>query len=324
VAADQPNRRVLLSLGAGVQSTTLALLAARGDLPLPEGAIFADTGWESAVTYAHLAWLTAELDGVLPIHVVRKERRDGTAAHIGDDALAVVAGRLPRLATPPVFVKGSREYNPCPIPAQHERFVRHVGGAANFVVMPLFARTFTGRTRQLRRQCTGEYKIAPIIKKVRELVGRRRGIRRTQPPFVEMWIGISADERPTRCKPSHEPWITNRWPLRELGLTRRDCERWLLEHYGRRVPKSSCIACPYHDDRLWREIKRHRPAEWAEAVAFDRAIRRLPMVQGECYVHRSCVPLDEVDLRTPEERGQLTLALGDGDADGDGGDWCQL
>jgi hypothetical protein len=323
VAPDQPDRHVLLSLGAGVQSTTLALMAARGDLPLPEAAIFADTGWESAVTYAHLEWLTAELRGVLPIHVVRKERRDGSAAHIRDDALGVVAGRLARMATPPVFVKGSREYNPCPDPAQQERFVRHVGGAANFVVMPLFARSFTGKTSQLKRQCTGEYKIEPIIRKTRELVGRRRGTRRTQPPYVEMWIGISADEKAARCKPSREPWITNRRPLRELGLTRRDCERWLLDHYGLRVPKSSCIGCPYHDDRLWREIKLHRPDEWAEAVAFDRAIRRLPMVQGECYVHRSCVPLDEVDLRTPEERGQLALPLHDGDNDGDGWDLCQ-
>jgi hypothetical protein len=46
------------------------------------------------------------------------------------------------------------------------------------------------------------------------------------------------------------------------------------------------------------------------------------MVQGECYVHRSCVPLDEVDLRTPEDRGQLALPLHD--EDGDGGDLCQL
>src|SRR5262249_18428138 len=36
----------ILSLGAGVQSTTLALLAAGGELALPEAAIFADTGWE--------------------------------------------------------------------------------------------------------------------------------------------------------------------------------------------------------------------------------------------------------------------------------------
>lgn len=323
MAPDPSDRHVLLSLGAGVQSTTLALMAARGDLPLPEAAIFADTGWESAVTYAHLEWLTTTVGGVLPIHVVRRERRDGFAAHIRDDALGVVAGRLSRMATPPVFVKVSRESNPCPDPAQQERLVRHVGGAANFVAMPLFARTFTGKTSQLKRQCTGEYKIEPIIRKARELVGRRRGTRRTRPPYVEMWIGISADERAARCKASREPWLTNRWPLRELGLTRRDCERWLLEHYGLRVPKSSCIGCPYHDDRLWREIKLHRPEEWAEAVAFDRAIRRLPMVQGECYVHRSCAPLDEVDQRTPEDRGQLALLFRDGD-DGDGEDLCQL
>jgi hypothetical protein len=215
-------------------------------------------------------------------------------------------------------VKGSREYNPCPDPAQQARFVRHVGGAASFVAMPLFARDFTGKRSQLKRQCTGEYKIEPIVRKTRELVGRRRGQRRTQPPFVEMWIGISADERATRCKPSREPWITNRWPLRELGMTRRDCERRLREHHGLRVPKSACVGCPYHDDRLWREIKRERPDEWAEAVAFDRAIRRLPMVQGECYLHRSCVPLDEVDLRTPEDRGQLSLL-----PVGDAGDDCQ-
>ena len=44
----------VLSLGAGVQSTTLALLAVSGELPRSDVAIFADTGWESTDTYAHL------------------------------------------------------------------------------------------------------------------------------------------------------------------------------------------------------------------------------------------------------------------------------
>jgi hypothetical protein len=35
-----------LSLGAGVQSTTLALLAIEPVVPKPDAAIFADTGWE--------------------------------------------------------------------------------------------------------------------------------------------------------------------------------------------------------------------------------------------------------------------------------------
>jgi hypothetical protein len=30
-----------------------------------------------------------------------------------------------------------------------------------------------------------------------------------------MWIGISAEENAKRCKPSHEGWVSNRYPLRE-------------------------------------------------------------------------------------------------------------
>ena len=52
-----------LSLGAGVQSTALALMAERGeyDLPKPNVAIFADTGWEPAAVYEHLDWLETQL-----------------------------------------------------------------------------------------------------------------------------------------------------------------------------------------------------------------------------------------------------------------------
>ncbi|MYH29562.1 MAG: hypothetical protein F4137_12070 [Acidobacteria bacterium] len=52
-----------LSLGAGVQSTVLALMAERGeyDLPKPDVAIFADTGWEPPGVYEHLDWLEQQL-----------------------------------------------------------------------------------------------------------------------------------------------------------------------------------------------------------------------------------------------------------------------
>ena len=57
----------VLSLGAGVQSTTLALLAAAGQFDQPDAAIFADTGWEPAAVYRHLD----ELEGLLPFPVHR-------------------------------------------------------------------------------------------------------------------------------------------------------------------------------------------------------------------------------------------------------------
>ena len=52
-----------LSLGAGVQSTVLALMAERGEhgLPKPDVAIFADTGWEPPAVYEHLEWLKEQV-----------------------------------------------------------------------------------------------------------------------------------------------------------------------------------------------------------------------------------------------------------------------
>ena len=52
-----------LSLGAGVQSTVLALLADRGEYGLekPDVAVFADTGWEPPSVYQHLDWLEKQL-----------------------------------------------------------------------------------------------------------------------------------------------------------------------------------------------------------------------------------------------------------------------
>jgi hypothetical protein len=92
-ADGHPPRHTILSLGAGVQSTTLALLAARGELALPEAAIFADTGWEPLAVYQNLEWLRGQLAGTIPVHVVRKHQADGRPAHIRADTLARIIHR---------------------------------------------------------------------------------------------------------------------------------------------------------------------------------------------------------------------------------------
>ena len=58
-----------LSLGAGIQSITLALMAAHGEIdgPLPDVALFADTGEEPAPVMEQLRWLAS--DNVLPFPV---------------------------------------------------------------------------------------------------------------------------------------------------------------------------------------------------------------------------------------------------------------
>lgn len=58
----------IISIGAGVQSSTMALMAAAGEIPMPDAAIFADTQWEPRSVYEHLAWLRTVLP--FPVHVV--------------------------------------------------------------------------------------------------------------------------------------------------------------------------------------------------------------------------------------------------------------
>ena len=62
----------VISLGAGVQSTTMVLMAAHGELtPMPRAAIFADTGAEPRAVYEHLDWLRSPNVLPFPVHVVQ-------------------------------------------------------------------------------------------------------------------------------------------------------------------------------------------------------------------------------------------------------------
>lgn len=153
----------------------------------------------------------------------------------------------------------------------------------------------------LRRQCTREYKITPIEKMVRELMGYKPR-QRIKEKAVCM-IGISVDEA-HRMKPNRTPWIENTWPLVDMVLRRGDCVRYLQER-GIEVPgKSSCVYCPYHSNEYWRILKKDHPEEWDKAVDADRRIRSMGMkVKETMYIHRSCKPLPEVDLS--ENQGKL-------------------
>ena len=128
------------------------------------------------------------------------------------------------------------------------------------------------------------------------------GVRRAVQQF-----GISLDEA-QRMRDSDVKYLTNAYPLVDRRMTRTDCLAWLARHGYPTPPKSACIGCPYHDARAWRAMKRTRPEEFADAVAFDEAMRdRSGTFDGEVFLHRQRIPLRLVDLSTREERGQLPL-----------------
>ena len=152
----------VISLGGGVQSTVLALMAADGEFdPMPDCAIFADTHWEPPSIYTHLEWLRRRLP--FPLHVVDNGRS------LRDDVRAMTNhSGFPNYVDIPVYLRGR-------------------DGKGDGIG---------------RRQCTANYKIRPITGKIRELLGVRPRRRVPPGTGVELWLGISTDEfsrtRPSR------------------------------------------------------------------------------------------------------------------------------
>ena len=170
---------------------------------------------------------------------------------------------------------------------------------------------FSGRPRQLKRQCTTDWKIRPIR---RWLQQHRHGER------VELWLGITADEA-YRKSQSGVASIQNRYPFLEQrlwqgrALRRLDVEKWLRKYLGDGAipPRSSCVFCPFQTVAEWRWLRDNAPQDWQRAIAVDRAIRNArggeSAPNAKLYLASACVPLEELDLSTPEERGQLPLLL---------------
>ncbi|ESW67060.1 hypothetical protein X772_34740 [Mesorhizobium sp. LSJC280B00] len=86
----------MLSLGAGGQSTTLALIAAHGHFGSLDCAIFADTGWEPASVCQHLRWLMSPNGLPFLVHIV-------SALNLRESLIA--AGEGKRWALIPAFTR---------------------------------------------------------------------------------------------------------------------------------------------------------------------------------------------------------------------------
>jgi len=260
--------KVILSLGAGVQSSTVALMSAAGELPPINLAIFADTGWEPAAVYEWLDWLEGELP--FPVHRV-------SAGNIREDQMTA-------------RVRGKAE------------------NGNRWATLPFFTQSPDGSIGMVRRQCTSEYKIAPIEKFIRrEILGLKPRQRAPKIHTIDQWFGISLDEI-QRCKVEFvEPWRRNVYPLVERRMTRGHCLEWMSSHGFPTPPRSACIGCPFHSDEEWQRIKDGPADEWQQLIEFDRAIRKAEGMRGETFLHRSCRPIEEISFQTAANAGQLSF-----------------
>jgi hypothetical protein len=279
----------ILNLGAGVQSTTLALMGVKNweywscsePLPYPavgliDLALFADTQGEPKAVYEHLEWLKPICERWFPV-------------------LTLSRGSLSEN-----LMKGVNAT------------VESTGGTGRFVSIPAFTSPMEGQNGGMtRRQCTSEYKTEVLERHIRrEVLGLAPGQAAPKNNGVTQLMGLSYDEtaRVIRVKARLQasPWEVE-FPLWAMEMTRGGCKTWLKRNYPERtIPRSACVYCPYHSNAEWRAIK-ESPEDWAEAVRIDEGIRNhdwtvTTALKQKLYLHRSCVPLAQADLREADEK----------------------
>ena len=258
-----------ISLGAGVQSSTMALMAAHGEItPMPEGAIFADTQAEPKAVYEWLDWLEKQLP--FPVHRV-------TAGSLRDAALTIHTSK-----------KGGHYFR---------------------TAVPLHTLSTEGEAGRIQhRTCTRDYKLVPIRKALRRLAKVKRGtaepvvcswigisfdeIQRMKParepwiecrwPLIEKRVSRAGCLEWMRAKGYPEPPRSACvfCPFKSAAEWRRlkmdDPEGWVdavdFDHEAR-----------------------------------QRRLSSSSNMKSTVFVHRSLKPLSEVDLRNDVDNGQLLL-----------------
>lgn len=260
-----------LSLGAGVQSSTIALMAAHGEItPMPDAAIFADTQAEPASVYRWLEWLEKQLP--FPVHRVSRgdlTKESLTLREFKDDS--------------------SRHWVKSLIPA--------------FIENPDGTRGIMGR------QCTFSYKVEQLEKAARRLGNIKRGQKEiTVTQWIGIsWDEIQRI-KPARVPWSQHRWPLVelrmgrrdclRW-MKDRGYPTppRSACVYCPFHSDREWRRLK----DEEPQEFARAIQFEKDLQAAKAKTDNQ--------RGVPFLHPSLVPLDQVDFRTDIERGQLSLWL---------------
>lgn len=263
----------VLSLGAGVQSSAVALMAAIGELPPLDHAVFADTQNEPKSVYTWLEWLEQEIARSplpFPVHKV-------TRGNLAEQA---------------VIVRTSKKSG--------SKYLKHS--------IPVF--TATGNIwggqdlGKFKRHCTSDFKISVIYPEIKRLCKPAKGEK------VSQVFGISFDEV-ERMSMSQKSWVVHEYPLVDRRLTRLHCIEWMESHGYPKPPRSACVLCPFHSDKEWNRLKTEEPEEFARAVEFEKsyqqAFANVPALTSVPYLHASLKPINEVDFSVDESQADLFI-----------------
>lgn len=264
---------VVISLGAGVQSSALYRMAALGEIdgPRPDVAIFADTQSEPPWVYENLDRLEADHGDVIPI-------RRPTIGSLRDDLAKGLTTTGGRFASVPFWVEGA-----------------------------------DGRESLGKRHCTREYKIDVVKRETRRILGLKPGERAAGRFRVQEWVGISVDEatraKPSRDSWIQTRWPL----LYDVPMRRSEILEWFESRGFPIPQKSACTFCPYRRPVEYAKWREEEPELFEEACKVDDLIRSsgagtMRGISRPQYIWRELKPLRELPpVEELDGRDQIDL-----------------
>ena len=107
---------------------------------------------------------------------------------------------------------------------------------------------------KVNRSCTTNFKIRPIRRWARTIVGDRNGVL-----LCQSWLGITTDEAHRAKHPAEPIWAGVSCPLIDNDISRRQCVSILKRHGWDDVKKSGCFCCPFHSRTSWSKLAKTNP-----------------------------------------------------------------
>lgn len=258
----------ILSCGAGMQSTALALMSCENAkagkpnypaVPVYDAVIFCDLGFEPP-------WVMQQAEFIR--------------------CACEQAGIFFKIIESPLYQDFIKNY-----------------GERRTISIPWWTLDNNGHKSKMPRNCTIDYKVQMVSKYVRwELLGYHKGqrLRNEDKKAHEMHMGFSFEEK-KRCKESSNPMLVNKFPLVEMGWTRADSYAYIRDTWGLETKASACTFCPFHRNYFYQYLKENEPEQYNQLMKLDELLQNKlpkPPMKSSLYISRNRKRI--MDL-TPED-----------------------
>ena len=254
----------ILSFGAGMQSTALALMSCENAasaeprfplVPIYDVVIFCDLGFEPP-------WVLEQME------FTRKACAD--------------AGIRFEVLPAPLYSDFMRDF-----------------GERRAISIPWWTLDDAGKKSRMPRNCTIDYKINVISRFVRwELLGYRKHqrLKIEDVKAHEMHMGFSFEEQ-RRCKENPNPMFVNKFPLVDMHLVRADNYAYIRDVWGLETRASACCFCPFHKNYFFEHLKAHESETYSKLVRMDMLLQDKnpkPPMDSDLFISRSRKRIDDL------------------------------